>query len=205
MSKLSIIEFDTSDGLPENCERKLNWNFKNLIESFGSIIGGTPVTKEDVDRMINDAIDPIKSHEQTIDREIDDLQQTIAPPVGTYLYCENNPQSYWPNTIWKKITDGGVFLMTDGEDAQTGETYSLGSRYGESKHKLTAEEMPEHSHSYPRTGWVKQKVWETNDMACTVANDQGSPQVRFASYTGGDKPHNNIPQAIACHCWKRTS
>ena len=79
-----------------------------------------------------------------------------------------------------------------------GSGYNLGSKAGEAAHKLTAEEMPKHRHSYSFTGADLALVWASgNSLYCQhnqYSNNKNSP---WTDYAGGDQPHENRPPYYA--------
>lgn len=119
-----------------------------------------------------------------------------AYPVGAiYLSVTDvNPATLFGGT-WEAI--GGRFLL--GADS----TYAAGSTGGESVHRLTASEMPRHSHTLD--GHNVSAGNTTAYMAVQAQAKVGYSGNAQTLHTGGDGPHNNMPPYLAVYMWKRTA
>lgn len=130
-------------------------------------------------------------------------------PVGSIYLSVNdvNPSTIFGGT-WERIKDR--FLLG------AGDTYSNGSTGGEATHKLTAEEMPRHRHSFDAdTG---NKFEDATLVSLTAEGSAYPKRPSFAvggGYTadgsvsitnaGGSEAHNNMPPYLTVYMWKRTS
>lgn len=80
----------------------------------------------------------------------DVMKQTLYPPIGSVLSFadSSDPNVLWKGTTWVKFAKGRV-LVGAGSYTENGTTYTytVGDTGGEVKHKLTADEMPSHTHS----------------------------------------------------------
>lgn len=80
----------------------------------------------------------------------DVMKQTLYPPIGSVLSFadSSDPNVLWKGTTWVKFAEGRV-LVGAGSYTENGTTYTytVGDTGGEVKHKLTADEIPSHSHS----------------------------------------------------------
>lgn len=117
-------------------------------------------------------------------------------PIGSiYMSINNtNPSTLFGGT-WTQLKDR--FLLG------AGSTYSNGATGGEATHTLTESEMPAHTH---KTSFG---FYETGNSGYTFAferfaNNVGERIVE-SNYTGGGKPHNNMPPYLAVYMWKRTA
>lgn len=111
-----------------------------------------------------------------------------------------SPQTLFGGT-WTQIKDR--FLLA------CGDAYTNGATGGEATHKLTIEEMPNHSHgiwggntttsnsmgnsNYNKNGWIPN------------IGDTHSYSANHITYVGGSQPHNNMPPYLAVYIWKRTA
>lgn len=113
-------------------------------------------------------------------------------PVGSVYISTNStsPQTLFGGT-WVQIKD--VFLLS------AGDTYSAGTTGGESTHKLTANEMPSHTHSvtYDRTDGH----YSGNSTEIRFNGDYSGN----IGYTGGGEAHNNMPPYFVVYMWRRTA
>lgn len=120
-------------------------------------------------------------------------------PVGSiYISVNNtNPTDLFGGT-WEKIED--KFLLGSST------SYIIGSTGGEATHKLTANEMPNHTHKVNGGDWI---VSVTQSFATTgnlyyAATGNKSFQGGSLTASGGGNAHNNMPPYLAVNIWKRT-
>ena len=99
-------------------------------------------------------------------------------------------------TTWVKIE--GRFLI----GAST--TYTLNSTGGEATHTLTVNEMPSHSHSFPKQA-AEYYPGADNTLGGGYANRVSGSYFSATNNTGGGKAHNNMPPYKAVYIWQRTS
>lgn len=129
-----------------------------------------------------------------------------AYPVGSIYMSISS--SFNPNTsfggTWSKIAEGQCLI-------QAGDRYVLASTGGESTHKLTVQEMPNHEHAVVRNDGEKISSWPTNvadGMLWYVPvdgnNTYGHTEYKAKS-EGGGNAHNNMPPYLAVNIWKRTA
>lgn len=145
----------------------------------------------------------------------------IAYPVGSiYLSVNDTSPAKLFGGTWEQIKD--TFLLA------CGDTYSAGSTGGEAEHKLSAAEMPCHAHTVhiwdaqgtqqggaqgasvatygatlltvPNGATVGAEWHESTPMA--AMNGMGDP-AGVTEFSGGDKPHNNMPPYLSVYAWKR--
>ena len=130
-------------------------------------------------------------------------------PVGSIYMSVNStsPASLFGGT-WTQLKDR--FLVG------AGNSYSVNSTGGEATHKLTANEMPSHTHSWSipvggYSGWSTKSFksyvlkWSDTTMYNT---DAGTSTIHYANvsmnggngYTGGNQAHNNTPPIWLCIC-----
>ena len=119
---------------------------------------------------------------------------------------DTDPSARWPGTKWELLA-AGTFVCAG---AASG-AYAVGSTGGEAAHVLTVDEMPRHTHSPDNPNGKKFNMSASGDYRVddgTVAYTDGAWSnwvQNLIYYTGGDKPHNNVPPYIAAHVWKCTS
>lgn len=118
-----------------------------------------------------------------------------AYPVGAiYLsVTDTDPATLFGGT-WERV--GGRFLL--GAD----DTYAAGSTGGEAEHTLTIDEMPKHNHGLDN--------YNTSGNTTPFLTVQHQDKIGYGGnvqtmYTGGGKPHNNMPPYLSVYMWKRTA
>lgn len=122
-------------------------------------------------------------------------------PVGSIYMNVNstNPGTLFGGT-WEQIQ--GKFLLG------MSSSYPAGSSGGESTHRLTASEMPNHKHVafYGITGAVDDYLGgSSEDYGLRRASyGSGSSTYETAS-SGGGAAHNNMPPYLSVYIWKRTA
>ena len=152
-------------------------------------------------RVLNkDIIKNNKDINETKEEFKKDLLEKVYP-IGSYYWSENDtsPEELFGGK-WKKIE--GRFLFASDSNHYVGQTG------GEERHKLTLDEMPNHSHGYQkfkyRTYWdlginggiaschflVRDK--DTNNIESSTTESKGNSQ-----------SHNNMPPYLTANCWKR--
>lgn len=129
-----------------------------------------------------------------------------AYPVGSIYISISS--SFNPNTsfggTWSKIAEGHCLI-------QAGERYVLASTGGESTHKLTVQEMPNHAHAVIRNDGQKVSSWPTNVAdgdkwyIPVDGNNTFGHNEYMAEFAGGGNAHNNMPPYLAVNIWKRTA
>ena len=126
-------------------------------------------------------------------------------PVGSIYQTTNstfNPQTTWGGT-WERIKDR--FLLA------AGDTYTGGSTGGEATHKLTAQEMPSHTHTMYVNNDGSASIWSPTTGEYLIKPDgvttsKKNYQAKLAqSGAGLDQAHNNMPPYLAVYIWKRTA
>lgn len=118
----------------------------------------------------------------------------MAYPIGSIYISINstNPSTLFGGT-WEQIKDR--FLLA------CGSTYKNGTTGGEATHKLTIEEMPNHTHTekYVGVDWFQHGT--SGDWNVSSALEP----YRETGNTGGSQAHNNMPPYLAVYMWKRTA
>ena len=125
-------------------------------------------------------------------------------PIG-YIYISTTPKS--PAELfggnWKRLKD--TFLLASGD------IYEGGTTGGESEVTLTVDEMPSHRHTLrvikdldSASGGELPKGNNTagnnSGWGNPVATDNGNNAL---GYTGGNKPHNNMPPYLTVYMWEK--
>lgn len=123
-------------------------------------------------------------------------------PVGSIYMSVNstNPTNLFGGT-WEQIQ--GKFLF--GMDS----SYPAGSTGGEITHKLTYNEMPEHTHPMYTANYGGDGTWTPDEgsyLVDSVTDNKTTWWARLAmGYAGGGAAHNNMPPYLAVYIWKRTA
>ena len=126
-------------------------------------------------------------------------------PVGSIYQTTSstfNPQTAWGGT-WERIKDR--FLLA------AGTAYAGGSTGGEATHKLTAQEMPSHTHTMYVNNDGSSSSWSPTAGEYLIKPDgvttsKKNYQAKLAQNgAGGDQAHNNMPPYLAVYIWKRTA
>lgn len=123
-------------------------------------------------------------------------------PVGSIYMSVNstNPTNLFGGT-WEQIQ--GKFLF--GMDS----SYPAGSTGGEITHKLTYNEMPEHTHPMYVANYGGDGTWTPDEGSYLVDSVTGNKTTWWArlamGYAGGGAAHNNMPPYLAVYIWKRTA
>lgn len=126
-------------------------------------------------------------------------------PVGSIYQTTSstfNPQTAWGGT-WERIKDR--FLLA------AGDTYTGGSTGGEATHKLTAQEMPSHTHTMYVNNDGSSSSWSPTAGEYLIKPDgvttsKKNYQGKLAQNGAGlDQAHNNMPPYLAVYIWKRTA
>lgn len=109
--------------------------------------------KSDIDNLKADMNSLKESIEESLKKAIDELEQKInqspAPPVGTYIYCTYTPSVIYPGTSWRQIAEGN-FLIAAGTNQ-----YKVGINYSSDEVTLTENETPAKFHAIAVPIWVR--------------------------------------------------
>ena len=126
----------------------------------------------------------------------------LTYPVGS-IYISvtaTNPSSLFGGA-WERIA--GRFLL--GYNSNWG----LGTTGGESSHKLTATEMPSHTHTLRLSNGATSVVAGSSSATVSSGSSFWTPSGSIYSVSmdsaGGSGSHNNMPPYLAVAIWKRTA
>lgn len=140
-------------------------------------------------------------------------------PVGSIYMSVNStsPATLFGGT-WERIQDR--FLLA------AGTKYAAGKADGEATHQLTAEELPDHRHTFTtnsagahthQLGRNKDSLASgskydkpnnassTSDHGYTSTSDGAHRHTGTTDGAGGTQPHNNMPPYLTVYMWKRIS
>lgn len=114
-------------------------------------------------------------------------------PVGAIVLmdADTSPASLFGGT-WEQIKD--KFLLA------AGDVYAVGSTGGEASHKLTVDEMPEHTHTFSsrmNSGSTYSSIYAESYGTFAKSNT-----ITFSA-VGGGGAHNNMPPYTAVYAWQR--
>lgn len=159
MRPVNIIDIGCNDGW-QIAAAKINSNFKQLHDSVMYNSGNaTEVAKAGLSESIASAKADLEAAveaaradmaaaladaEKRIEKMVADLTDvdSIAPPVGTYLFSDANPAETWVGTTWARQPEN-LYLVASGEKIQTG------TKVGRNDITLGTANMPQHSHTGP--------------------------------------------------------
>lgn len=160
---------------------------------------------------LNQVQENVKS---ALNSEIFDL---IYPVGSIYMSMSDAEPSTLFGGTWEAIK--GRFLWGYGEPDDNTNTYwgtdltydgthkcleDAGSTGGETRHTVTIDEMPSHTHKL--SGWAHIDNGTTKyGHSTTELSHNFSNQDTGMSYVGGGQPHNNIPPYVIVYMWKRTA
>lgn len=120
--------------------------------------------------------------------------QLVSFPVGAiYMsYTSTSPASFIGGS-WTQIQER--FLLAAGGE------YDAGDTGGETKHTLTVNEMPSHTHNVYGSGFD----YRVSGLGGSV-QDTGEPsRPATSSSAGGGQAHNNMPPYLVVYIWRRTA
>ena len=119
-------------------------------------------------------------------------------PVGSIYFSVNNvnPSEYFGGT-WKSWGSGRVPVGVNVSDSNFNSVEKTG---GESRHTLTANEMPLHNHTIDIFTEIGGPT--SGGASYIDGNRYGN---RTTSMAGGGQSHNNLQPYITCYMWKRTA
>ena len=136
-------------------------------------LGGLPTPTEDGDAV------PKKS-----------LLDLIYPVNSIYIsYSHTSPAELFGGT-WTRIVNSFLWGIA--------ESGTIGGTGGEQTHKLTANEMPAHSHNLEHI-----KLPNGSASAWTATSTGLGGGVENTSIVGGGQPHNNMPPYTNVSIWRR--
>lgn len=127
-------------------------------------------------------------------------------PVGFGGFFQTDPNTIYSGTTWEQKKD--VFVLA------AGDTYPVGSTGGEAQHTLTVDEIPSHNHKLLQTNghseeeYVGGMLKATDGFYFAAAEPRNDNKYYWWSntqYSGGSKPHNNMPPYFAMPFWVRTA
>ena len=123
------------------------------------------------------------------------IWELIYPVGAIYISAAaTDPKTLFGGT-WERIKDR--FLLA------AGDTFAAGKTGGEASHTLTADEIPDHTHSYQYTG--QSTVIGTDTIRLYDRNGQPNQYTGQQSSNCGGKAHNNMPPYLTVYVWRRTS
>ena len=138
-----------------------------------------------------------------------------AHPVGSYYWSNDStsPATLFGGT-WEALPAGYTLIAQgSGTDEYGSFTYEAGKKYGERKHPLTTDEMPNHNHEQSDWMWAVSKGLNTGEYniskgssgnATTYAAGKATQRTLTVS-SGNNAPHSNIQPVIASYAWRRTA
>lgn len=178
----------------------------------GDNSGQVPTT-EWVQKLVADSLAKQKTaYEQAISTAVTAAKTQAkldAHPVGSYYWSNDStsPATLFGGT-WEALPAGYTLIAQgSGSDSFGSFTYEAGEKYGERMHKLTTDEMPNHSHTYTLDTTKKgvhqdQGSWFVD--AGTIG-ETATGKMRSVDATGKNVAHENLPPMVAAYGWRRTA
>lgn len=214
MESINLVDIGPNDDLSEVI-RKCNYNFKqaNKTQISGTISSTV-------------ASDSIGSLRRYIDQKIEDINSKIsnidvAPPKGTYIYADYDPNEKWPGTTWNKV-DEGHFIMSSGSTKIKGKKYGnekvevplanhrhyiiepIGETDTKSWYVGTFDGRPSFKETYSATG-LGHASWVSNEDIYMGTTTDRTGGVRDAQVDVSLNPEIDLtPKSIALPLWHRT-
>ena len=152
-------------------------------------------TEEDVTQLVGRAVEGVLKEKAA-------LLEAAYPVGAVYLSASStSPGTLFGFGTWERIQDR--FLLA------AGSSYGAGSTGGEAEHTLTTDEMPEHFHPIldQAAGAGNGYAGGTGGFFSLAAGRAQNTEYWWSNtwYSGGSKPHNNMPPYLAVYVWKRTA
>lgn len=132
MANTYIIEIGLNDSL-QDVIRKCNQNFRQVLSSQQKQ-SRTEIRQEGIkteaksEAMINSAIkeinETVEAGLQLIESKLTQMRADLVPPIGTWIYCDYDPNVIYQDTTWEKAEEGNI-LITSGKVYTSGEQYQL--------------------------------------------------------------------------------
>lgn len=129
------------------------------------------------------------------------ILNAIYPVGSVYIsVSDTNPKVLFNFGEWEQIKDR--FLLASGD------TYAPGTTGGESEHKLTIDEMPEHAHKVgteltDSPDALVYDVYKAINVGDTGLNGGNRYWSTGTCEAGGNSAHNNMPPYLTVYMWKR--
>lgn len=126
----------------------------------------------------------------------------IFPVGAVYItYDKKNPGTFLGGT-WEQFGQGRTLVGEGtGNDGSTSMSFTSGKTYGEYKHQLTIQEMPNHAHKFNDCAWIDGKG---NIQSAANNSWFNGGYLSNTTNTGGNQAHNNLQPSIVTYFWKRT-
>lgn len=131
-------------------------------------------------------------------------------PVGCYFYSDDSraPSEYIPGlegTTWEQTAAGRVLIGAG--TADSGTVYNAGDKGGEEKHKLTVDELAEHTHDAISGNGGKKSItrWAIKGQGLDTINDSDIYNFNATQPTGNNQPHNNMEPYKVVYIFMRSA
>ena len=96
----------------------------------------------------------------------------------------------------------GTGTFNDGTESRT---FNNTSTTGTYSHKLTIEQIPNHTHTYIKSNYIEERIYGYNDGYRWISStNQVEPTSSMSNRVGDDNPHNNIQPSYAVYIYRRT-
>ena len=165
-------------------------NFQRLNEAVVALQGGS-IAIENVEGYENLAT------KNDLAAGMDEVRDECRYAVGDVHITEEsvNPKDKFGYGEWLLISQGRCLVGIDDAEPGDQDFQTPGQTGGAKTHRLTIDEMPNHSHQY------------RNPMAQGLTGHQYTDHSGWdqTSAVGGDQPHNNLQPYYCVYFWRRTA
>lgn len=160
----------------------------------------TPLDSGNLKEMENNAESGINELKTNVQTAFTDLLKLVFPIGSTYITQDNtDPKLILGFGTWERLK-GKVCLGLDEDDVNMN---AIGKTGGEKTHKLTINEMPNHTHLPTKNAALMAKSG-THEL--NQGSGGRSYEILTIGNTGGDQPHNNMqPYEVVGYMWIRKS
>lgn len=142
----------------------------------------------------------MNTFQDNIENAINEVLNIVCPIGKVEIFFDNEDHSNYLGLTWERTSIGKTPIGIDSSDSDFN---AIGKTGGEKTHKLTNEEMPNHSHKVRYTGTGANGP--NGGMAGTNVDATPNYNDLLVAYEGGDQPHNNLQPYQVMAFWKRVA
>lgn len=140
----------------------------------------------------------------------DELLLMFAPAIGTYMYCEYDPNDRYPGTTWEQV-EQGKFLIASGEEYENGKSYGS-LTHNHSEGDLSAAVGAANGNARSIAYAINDNNKYTNKATPTYVLETSSVLAvnsgtfnHFSKVFGNTSNASSLPPSIAVPLWHRIS
>lgn len=149
---------------------------------------------------------------ENLNYDFQEVLNLVCPVGKVEIFFDDDDHSNYLGFTWERTSQGKAIVGIDSSDTDFN---TIGKTGGEKTHKLTIDEMPNHTHDTI--------VLNVDPSGYSFANDNNALYVLPNTYsigakdakgwssalaqksTGGSQPHNNLQPYQVFAIWKRTA